>query len=540
MADLLSACFVKMGASARSAMFLQNVALALSLVVLMENFARRLVQNRLAGRLAAVILLFCGGLGFVIFFRDYWRDGRDLVEFIWYLPSDYTIREKGIRWGNSLTSLFLTQRSLLLGMPLTLIVLTHLWKVFTKDGETGRRGDDAVTRRGRGEAETPEPAIDEGRTENQKNAIPVSASPRHRVTASFFIGLLAGMLPIVHVHSLAVLFVVTAFLFFFRLDKWREWIAFGAGVFCIAVPELVWMMSGSATRLGEFVAWHFGWDRRGENVFVFWAKNLGLFFPLLVAAFWWMFQTRRREDEKEEGEKQKKAGGRKRETQGESRIANHQSRISEESFKQLLIFYLPFLLIFVVANLVKFAPWEWDNIKLLIYWFVASVPAAAWLLARLWEMGAFYKLAVAVCLLLLTFSGAIDIWRVVSRQINVQVFSRDSVEIAEQIKEKTDPRALFLNAPTYNSAVVLSGRRSLMRYAGHLQSYGIDFQPREWEVKRIYEGTALAEILLKRHGIDYVLISPEERANLTVNEEFFSRYPVVAEIGEYRVYRVKK
>jgi hypothetical protein len=205
-----------------------------------------------------------------------------------------------------------------------------------------------------------------------------------------------------------------------------------------------------------------------------------------------------------------------------------------------LYFYLPFLLIFVIANLVKFAPWEWDNIKVLIYWFVASVPFAAWLLARVWEKGAIFKLAAAACLLFLTVSGALDVWRVLSQQINYQVFSRDSIKIAEQIKQKTAPGALFLNAPTYNSAVVLSGRQSLMRYSGHLSSYGIDYTPRETEVKRIYEGTALAETLLKRNGIDYVVISPEERTNLTVNEAFFSRYPVIAEAGDYRIYQIKK
>jgi hypothetical protein len=120
------------------------------------------------------------------------------------------------------------------------------------------------------------------------------------------------------------------------------------------------------------------------------------------------------------------------------------------------------------------------------------------------------------------------------------VFSPDAIKIAEQIKQKTAPNALFLNAPTYNSAVVLSGRRSLMRYSGHLSSYGIDYASREAEVKRIYEGTALAEVFLRGNNIEYVLISPEERANLTVNEAFFSKYPVIAESGDYRVYQIRK
>jgi hypothetical protein len=189
---------------------------------------------------------------------------------------------------------------------------------------------------------------------------------------------------------------------------------------------------------------------------------------------------------------------------------------------------------------IKLAPWEWDNIKVLIYWFIGAIPFAAFVLARLWNQDKILKIVALGCLFVLTFSGALDVWRTVSKQINNKVFEKDSVAVAEQIKRKTAPNALFLNAPTFNSAIVLSGRRSLMRYTGHLSSYGIDYGEREAEVKRIYAGEATAEIFLKKYDIEYVLISPEEKANLTVNEEFFRRFPVIAESGDYRVYQIKK
>ncbi|MDQ3801463.1 MAG: hypothetical protein M3384_18735 [Acidobacteriota bacterium] len=494
MADLITACLVKLGAGVREAMLAQNVVLGFSLIVLLERFARKLTGSRKAGKLAPVILLFCGGLGFLAFLRDYWHDGRGFFEFLWNLEKDYTIRPEGLRWGNALVVLFITQRSLLLGLPITLIVLTKLWEFFNRDAETGRRAD----------------------TETE-----IAASPRHRVLASVFIGLLAGTLPLIHVHSLAVLFLVCAVLFFFSLEKWKEWLAFGAAVSVVAIPELIWVMTGSATRLSEFVGWHFGWSSGKENYFVFWAKNLGLFIPLLIAA---LLLLARRSTPPDDDEKTK-AG------------------ISDEEVRQannLLIFYIPFALCFVITNLVKLAPWEWDNIKVLIYWFVASAPLVAWLLAWFWEKGIAFKVISIACLMTLIFSGALDVWRAISGQINYQVFSRDSVAIAQQIKQKTPPNALFLNAPTYNSAVVLAGRRSLMRYSGHLSSYGIEYEPRESEVKRIYEGGALADAFLKKNNIEYVLISPEETGNLPrVNEAFFEKYPKIAEIGLYKVYKVK-
>ena len=352
---------------------------------------------------------------------------------------------------------------------------------------------------------------------------PLSLVPRN----CFFVGLLAGTLPLIHVHSLVVLFVVSAFLFFFRSGRWREWIAFGAGVSIVAVPELIWAMTGSATRLTEFVGWNFGWDLRGENFIWFWLKNLGIFIPILIFGIYLVYSLRKNEKE------------------NEPPIETDKRRLKKDIYHlpftiYHLYFYLPVLLCFVVANLVKLAPWEWDNIKVLIYWFVGSLPFAAFCLAWLWNKDRIFKIIAVGCLVVLTFSGALDVWRVVAKQINYKVFDKDAVAISQQIKQKTAPNALFLNAPTYNSAIVLSGRRSLMRYSGHLSSYGIDYQERETEVKKIYSGDPAAEILLTKYGIEYVLISPEEKSNLTVNEEFFRRYPVAAEAGQYRVYQVKK
>lgn len=509
MADFLTACFVKLGANVSGAMLAQNISLAFSLVVLFEKFVFALTKNRLAGRLAPVIFLFSGGLGFLLFFRDYWHDGRSFFEFVWNLQKDYTIRPTNFRWGNPLVVLFMTQRSLLLGMPVALIVLTKLWEIFSS-AECGVRSAESENK-GKNDIR---------KIEDQKNPHSAFHIPH------FTVGLLAGTLPLIHVHSLVVLFIVTAFLFVFRLNKWREWMAFGIGVGIVAVPELVWAMTGSATNLSKFIEPFFGWNKEQNNFFFFWLINLGLFIPLLLISVCWIFLTQRRRD----AEKENKDQNTESNSENQLPITNY----------QLLLFYIPFAFLFIISNTFKLAPWEWDNIKVLIYWFAGSVPLVALFLARLWEKDYFYKILTTAWILILTLSGAIDVWRVVSEQINYQVFSADAVNIAAQIKQKTPPKALFLNAPTYNSAVVLSGRRSLMRYSGHLSSYGIDYEDREAEVKRIYEGTALADSLIKKNGIEYIIVSPEETSNLkNVNEEFFNKFPVIAESGAYRVYQVK-
>ena len=137
-ADLITASFVKLGAGIREAMLLQNVFFGFSLVVLLERFVFKLTGNRLAGKLAPALLLFGGGLGFLWFLDDYRQQSLAFFDFLMKLPSDYTIGEK-FRWGNSLVALFVTQRSLLFGMPLTLIVLQKLWVLFATENTEKHR-----------------------------------------------------------------------------------------------------------------------------------------------------------------------------------------------------------------------------------------------------------------------------------------------------------------------------------------------------------------------------------------------------------------
>jgi len=74
-----------------------------------------------------------------------------------------------------------------------------------------------------------------------------------------------------------------------------------------------------------------------------------------------------------------------------------------------------------------------------------------------------------------------------------QEFDRDGINFAEIIKQQTPPRATILHAPVHNTPVFLTGRRSLMGYPGHIWTHGLDYGPRETEIKRIYAGAPDAE-----------------------------------------------
>ncbi len=511
-ADLITAYFVKLGADVRDAMLVQNIAWAFSLLVILERFVFKLLKDKLAARIAPFLLFLSGGLGFIWFFSDWAAQSKGFFEFLFALPKDYTIGDQ-FRWGNSLITLFITQRSLLLGMPITLIVLGILWQIFS--------------------AVEPKANIDDT---SRKFSILNSQF------STLIVGLLAGTLVLIHLHSLFVLFIVSVFLLILRPHRQRamQLIIFGIAVAVVAVPELIWSMSGSATRASEFISRHFGWDSGDANPIWFWIKNTGLFIPLLAAGLYLVW----RKDRIGTTAEPEIAKSKKKPTKTKIAKDKQVSKIGPET---LLYFYIPFGVLFIVSNLFKFAPWEWDNIKILIYWWVGSIPFVAYAIVYLWRQdSSFLKAAAAVFVTLLVFSGSLDVFRTVTKQTNITVFDKDAVEIGEALRTRTAPSVLILSAPTYNTPVVLSGRRSLMRYTGHLSSHGIDYRVREDDVRKIYSGGPEADELLAKYGIDLVLFGPEVNnfagdryRPFNLNEEHFRKYQVLTATAQYKIYKIK-
>jgi len=463
--DFLTAFFIRCGADWRSAFFVGNIALALALVRLIETLTLKIFKNLMAARLAPVIFLFNGGLGFINFFREFGAQQLGLPDFIARMPSAFTMNADLIwgsskiplRWGNVFTTLLIPQRSMLFGLPLVAMIIALWWMSFGEE-----RG--AKTRR------------------------------RYLLAA----GILAGLLPMLHAHGFFSVMIasVPMALLFWSLD----WVAFFAPVAALAAPQ-AWYLSRTQIRNELFKLLDKCWEAGDSNPLLFWAANAGIFILLLIVALL------------------------------VRKIANSRQAL----------FYLPFALWFFVPNFVALAPWTWDNIKVLVYWSLASAPFVAAALAYLFAQRFIIARGLAAALLLaLTFSGALDVMRALSPAENVGLFGQAELEVAALLREKTPPRALILHAPIHNSVVALSGRQSVMGYPGHLWTHGLDYTQRELDVKTIYKGGAQMVEPLSRLGVDYVIVGPVEQTQQGADEAHFgSIYPVVIDHAGYRIYQVR-
>jgi hypothetical protein len=378
------------------------------------------------------------------------------------------------RWGNSLTTLFVPQRSILFGMPLAIVIFIQWWNTINhRASETTSLGTQPATQA-------------------------ITAEARKSLITA---GLIAGMLPLIHAHTFLVVMGVGACLALLFRSLWREWLWFFAAATALALPQVLWLSGSGTIQTESYLGWHVGWDHGDANVLWFWFVNTGFFIPVLLAALLWRgawFKVPRK----------------------------------------LLLFYVPFIFCFIVPNLIKVAPWVWDNIKVLFYWYIASVPLVAWLLARAWQQRkSSWRWAAAGLLASMMLSGMLDVLRVVEEASEYQEFDPQGIEIARYISQQTPPHAVVLHAPTYNTPVFLTGRRSLLGYEGWMWSRGLKYPQRSADIQSIYSGSPDAERLIRQYHIEYVLVGPAELATGKVNESFWAQQHKVSESGPYRLYQ---
>ncbi|HXS02807.1 MAG TPA: hypothetical protein VN724_19700, partial [Pyrinomonadaceae bacterium] len=403
-------------------------------------------------------------------------------------PSFTVVPETTWRWGNAISALLIPQRGFLMGLPLATIAFTYWWiandkKRTPEATETGKKKTRASEK--------------QKSVWQQQEATRVAFANRGMIAA----GVAAGLLPLVHAHSFVVVMGMAGCLVLIQ-RRWRDWFIFFAVASVIAIPQLLWSTIHSSVDAGSFFAWEVGWDHGQENPILFWFMNTGFFIPLLLIAVL---------------------------IRGEGYLVP----------KRLLLFYLPFTLCFIIPNLIKMAPWIWDNIKVLYYWWLASAPIVALLLARLWHQRGTRRLLAVVLFVCVTLAGALDVASISLPRMPYQVFDAAGLRFAELVKAQTAPRALIVHAPVHNTPVFLTGRRSLMGYPGHIWTHGLQFVQREGEIKRIYLGAPDAEQLIRKYGIEYLVVGPQERVVTPVNEVFLTRFQKVGEVGEYKLYKIK-
>ena len=469
MIDFLAASLVALGSPLTSSLVMTSGLLGLAFPAVLYLAAQRFAGGRAAAAIAVFVFLLGGGLGFYFLLGDIQHSGLAAVV---HLPREYTLnRELNFQWLNPVLAYLVPQRSTLFGFSLTLILLVVLW--LAARGASGWR-------------------------------------------PFLFAGVVAGVIPVYHVHAYGT---VVALAFFWALFTRRiQWLGFFIPALVIGVPILLWMwppanlsVCGDGVSLRGYcleLGWlsYLDWQRDGAIWFGrdfvwFWMRNTSVFIPLLVAAHFlrsW-FQT------------------------------------------GFVTWFTPMWLWFLVPNVIVLQPWDWDNTKFFIFWALLGSIVVGGLLSRMFQRGLGSAIVATVLLVMLVLAGALDLARASDYSVSANQFTDTrGLEVADWVRGHTSPEAVFVVAPEHNSPIpTLAGRRELIGYPGWLWTYGLpDYVQKGDDDKRILDADASASDLVSKYGVDYVMIGPQE-IPLGASRAYWDEHgTLVYDNGEYTVYRV--
>ncbi|MEW5805287.1 MAG: hypothetical protein AB1721_00955 [Patescibacteria group bacterium] len=503
--NFLSAVLLKGGLSLLIAWHLPIIVFGAGMILALFELGRNYFTRKSLAWILAFLVLFGAGLGFIWFFQQV---SQDAVQQGWlnsFLNNfsepkfEYThldtrtggkLTEKNhpanIVWIVPIISFFSHQRSFVLGAFLGFLLLFGL----LIDKKNWRR------------SQTRQP---------------------HQTWRWL---LLLGFLPLAHTHSfLGLVIFVLVFCFkeifgslreFFKDRRVNQFLRFGFISFLIALPQLVYLLSGIFSRNGNggfFIPWFgwmscehsFNWFFCNPNVFGtdssalwFWLKNFGLIFIVwLFAVLFYGFKK-----------------------------LNHQA-------KELV---LPSLVLFALPNLFLFQPWPFDNNKILFWWWVLAALISLSLFdapprnyeSEIMNQGGKYKFIILnslfiILIILGSFSGIIDVWARVKTGLRLEknvrnfgYYSEQDLVIADWIKENSSPNDAILSHGQANQFIPMTtGRPIYLGFIGWLWTQGQSdlISQRQAKIKNFVSTENVSELC--QDAVKYWLKEPR----------FFADYP---------------
>lgn len=321
--------------------------------------------------------------------------------------------------------------------------------------------------------------------------------------------ILLGLMPIIHTHSFLASGIILSFWLIadllHRKSTWRKrivpWIFLGLGIVSLAAPLYSYFFMD---QVKSFIHWAPGWlaPEYKTNWLVFWLKNWSIT-PLLGVIGYYLYW-----------------------------------RCNKKSLTKLLVF-LPFLLLFVLANLWLFQPFAWDNTKLIVWSSVGISGLVSWLLVH--KFTTFINKSLVILLFgVVIASGTIDAYRILRFDLHrYQMYSAEELALADWVRNETDPNAVWLTGTQHNHWLFnLTGRQAVMTYPGWLWTHGYEYTGIEQAVRSMYQRPNDLEHFQK-FAVTYVVVGPQEIKELLANETaFVQNLTLIKETANYRVYQV--
>ncbi len=287
--------------------------------------------------------------------------------------------------------------------------------------------------------------------------------------------LLYATLPLYNVHAFLYLSVALAGMFAFAKDsaaRWRS--ARFAGLALLPAAGCAALVTGGFSA-GGGVHWELGWMQpKNEDVVAaawFWLSNFGLYLALWAA------------------------------------LAIHAIFRGPRETRAVV---LPASLIFLACGFVSFAPWPWDNTKLMLWSWLAVAPC-------LWNecLRPLRQSARAGVCFVLFFTGTISLTAGLDGRHDYSMSDLPLIRNTVPALKNINPEARFACAPEYWHPLIILGRKIAMGYDGHLWSHGITYQGKHRAEVEAFQNLMMGgpgwQDDARKLGVDYIYWGPPER-----------------------------
>ena len=296
------------------------------------------------------------------------------------------------------------------------------------------------------------------------------------VSAFFTIGIIVSLLPQVQPHSILALsqwgamFALLTFPFCNK-EKWKIWIlnygVLGITAMIIGIPQMTPYIGRTQQNFWKIQPLY-AEQHPGENFITLWWYGLGGFIVLALL-------------------------------------------IAPLSLnKKQMMYYIPALFVFILANFIWYQPWSLDNTKVFNAGFIPfACVAVALFLVKIYTYFGFIGKVVSILLFCFcNASGFLSVYLLVTDNSNIWNIYEAPYVVADFIRYNTDPKGIWITDSWHtNPAICLAGRQNFAGYKGWLASHGLDYTERDRILQRFQQNPDNTTEI-DQYNVTYVGIRP--------------------------------
>lgn len=323
-------------------------------------------------------------------------------------------------------------------------------------------------------------------------------------------GILWASLAFFHLHTFFILSLMILIMQIYRstlnagdalplMSRVKEY--FFVWVWPAAIGTYFVLFSLNLFKSSGLMHWHFGWTfEPGQNFLYYLSANLG---PYLLLFFGVGFY------------------------------------IAKFRLKNLYFEYTVGVALFLLFFNLMLAPWAWDNIKILVWPYLALTFLSYEVLRKHWTLW-----TQVVLLISLSYGG---IYALSASQFSTEghivLYAVGDLANMRAATQDIAPNKVFASGTTYDHELTALGRKRAMGYEGHLWAHGISFLETKKKLSNLMAGGDHWLEDANALKVSYILWGPKERTEFQVGGSdpiWRSQLKNISRVKDYEVFELPK